>query len=336
MKKRRFLIPLVVFIVCSAIAFSIIVIRRIAVRQMFNDAGRDGRPIVYVRYRDKHYVDLIHLLTIDYGPVKLFSESLHLDWWSYPFFSENGSLHILTHPRNNELPGHWLITFPEIHASQLDNWESDLISKDINMEFIIYGSSDRYIVWAGLDDFQIFDLVTGDHTDFEFESERPWPPPHNRQANSEDYEISPDGSVIVTREHQSTNRWAIWRYDILDGTWSQVAENLSGYRLSIGPEGKVIGLGNSRTSTTGIIFVDGFTGETIHTVQDSTKSIIGKRWIVCEPTSGFSDLIFIDMEDDWKEYRITLPTDDLNGMAVYFPPPGGIEEMLRMREEVGE
>ncbi len=332
MRKRRYLIPLVVFTVCTAIAFSIVISRRLAVRQMFNDAGRDGKPVVFFQSFDAYQFEN-YVVSLDHKPVELFSRSLG-PFMMCPYFTENGSLHFLKSKSNARLFEHWTLAFPDIQAKLTDSWESDFFHENDSM-FFTY-TNQQYVVWADLDDFQIIDFATGENTKHAFERQRPWPFRNYRLGHSEYYKISPDLTVIVARERYSTDIWNIWRYDIPVGVWSLVVEKQSGYILNVGPEGKVIGLGNDRIGPSETIFVDGFTGNTIHTIQYSVKSAICEKWIVYNPFPGFRDLVFIDMEDDWKEYRITLPTRSVERIVVYVPPQGGVEEMLRMREEAGD
>lgn len=334
MRRVRFLVLLIFFIVCFSVAFAIVSSRRQAVTRMFNDAGRDGNPIVFFQYKNQYPIEN-YLASLGHRPIKLFTRSMGQSLWVL-FFSSDGALHMVSEMPVIDTYEHWTINFPEIHLIRDDEWGADFFWRFPDAGVPLTGSTHQQIISAGLDHYRILDLEIGNITTGDFVSTRPWSISHYRTYSSEDCKLSPDGRYIVTRENVTTDLWNIWKYDIQESVWTNIIEKQDGYILNVGPEAKIIGLGNFRTSPEYTVFFDGLTGEAIHTVQNSTSSFIGDRWIVCQPYPGKSDLIFIDMEDDWKEYRITLPTDNVLRMAVYTPPPGGVEEMLRMREEMGE
>jgi hypothetical protein len=334
MRKKRHLIALVVFVTCTAIAFSHVLNRRNAVRQMFNDAGREGTPVVFIQYLTNIGHDYL-IVSMEHDPIYLFINGLDL-YSHYPFFNESGSLRIIGHSPSADAYKAWNVAFPEIHNRQFTNWTADYFLDYPEAELPVFSSSQSHMVWADLENFQIVNLETGEYEIYNFENPRPWSSIHTAQYSSEDYVLSPDRTVIVARERYSTDFLNIWRYDIPAGIWSRVTENQSRYLLSVGPEGNILGLGSSRSGQEDTIFINGVTGIRLYTVQNAVSSFIGERWILCQPYTGKSDLIFIDMEDNWQEYRITLPTDNVFRMAVYIPPPGGVEKMLRMREEMRE
>ena len=62
--------------------------------------------------------------------------------------------------------------------------------------------------------------------------------------------------------------------------------------------------------------------------------IIGKQWIACleaRDTSESGVIIVIDTLNNWSERRIEFPCFLIENFAMYEPPEGGVEEMLRMR-----
>ncbi len=331
MRRLRFLVPLFLFIVCISVAFANVVSRRQAVRRMFNDAGRDGNPVLFFQNKNQYPIEN-YLASLGHRPIKLFTRSMGQSLWVL-FFSSNGALHMVSEMPVIDTYEHWTINFPEIHSIRDDEWGSDFLWRFPDAGVPLTGSTHQQIISAGLDHYRILDLESGKYTSSDFVSPRPR---STSQYSLGESKLSPDGRYIITRALYSTDLWNIWKYDIQEGVWTNIIEEQNGYILNVGPEAKIIGLGNFRTSPEYTVFFDGLTGEAIHTVQNSTTSFIGERWIVCQPYPRKSDLIFIDMEDNWKEYRITLPTDNVLRMAVYIPPPGGIEEMLRMRQEAQE
>lgn len=114
-------------------------------------------------------------------------------------------------------------------------------------------------------------------------------------------------------------------------------------RPFIGPSGRIVGLREiidySQSASIAPIceFVDGCTGQTLHTTQGIGAVVIGDRWIVGllitqVMPGGTGNFVLIDMDDNFAEHVLGFFRMTGYGFGMYEPPPGGMNEMLEMRE----
>lgn len=332
MRRWRFIFPIIVLVIVIIAGYGVVSNRRIAVNRMFDEAGRKGEPIIFFKVSRPSF--LCYVLSPNHEPVRLFSRDMGPKLY-YPVFSQDGTLHLLQE-YSSPFPEHvnrWEIAFPDIHTYQSDGWSTDFFGGLNSIDFPVFGS-DKFLLGISDDEYKILEIESGEYTNNIFET----PPPFRLYSpvnfSPEIFKISPDKTVIVARESYSTGflLWNIWRYDIPEGAWSEVLEKQEGHLIIVGPEGRVMGISNTQVTPHETNFVDGVTGELLHTVLNIHGCIIDDRWIACQPIMGSGELLLIDMEDDWKEYRIDLDTYGIMNIAMYIPPPGGVEEMLAMRE----
>lgn len=332
MRRWRFILPIIVLVIVIIAGYVVVSSRRIAVIRMFDEAGRKGEPIIYFVATRPGFPS--YVLSPNHEPVRLFTRDMGPRTW-FPVFSQDGTLHLLEeYNRSNDHVNQWEIAFPDIRAQQTVDWESGFFD---NMAYKIFPtfSPDRFLLRIDDDaEYSVLDFETGNYSNHVFKTPPPFDLFNPRHYSSETYEISMDKTVIVARERYSTGflLWNFWRYDIPLDAWSEVLEKQEGHLISVGPEGRVMGIRNPHVTPDETNYVDGVTGELLHTVHEINGSIIDERWVACEPKMGSGDLLLIDMDDNWKEYRIDLDTYGFFKFAMYIPPPGGVEEMLAMRE----
>ena len=89
--------------------------------------------------------------------------------------------------------------------------------------------------------------------------------------------------------------------------------------------------GGAAPITTGFYFIDGRTGDILHSVPMAYRGQIGERWAAYQirPTTGSGpttyQVVLADMQDNWKTYN--LNATGLHYFRIYEPPPNGLDGM---------
>lgn len=331
--RFKYIIPVLFLVIGLATSWSIVSGRKRAVVRMVNDAGRDHLPVVVVVNRTETAIQYL-ISAPDHNPVKLMSGRMDLIN-PHMFFTDDGAVRIL---KGQSPRIEWTslqIDLPAIHVIEGEEFSNDIYAVYSVFHLLdnLYGV--HSVATFNPSGFQIDDFITGETRYVKFESD---PPGYDKSSGSNNLNqilISEDGSVLIGEEGGYSERNILWRYDIDDGEWTPVIKREPFRNIGVSPDGSVIGITFDRHGPTETIFIDGYTGETLHTVFGIDNFIIGTRWIACREGryDHHTGVILIDMGNQWYERRITFPVDDFSNFAMYEPPEGGVGEMLRMRED---
>jgi hypothetical protein len=196
----------------------------------------------------------------------------------------------------------------------------------------------KFVVTSGKPDregdtgYSIYDSITNTLTNYSFSS----PPPIVESSFPDQrsvYAISPDAKAIIRRIGITDTSDELWRYDIEEGKWSKLLDAGRIALEGVGPGGKILGIVTSQADSEPLTFVDGYTGQPIRSYQDLFTCIIGERWVVCGINTGAAGLKVLDMANNWAETTLPFPGQYSLDYAFYVPPPGGVDEMQRMRKD---
>ncbi|MCK4720275.1 hypothetical protein KAU08_06430 [bacterium] len=331
MIRFKYIIPVLFLVIGLATSWSIVSGRRRAVERMLNDAGRDRLPVIVVANQTDTAIQYM-ISAPDHDPVKLMSSKPSL-YRPHMFFTVDGIVHILKGQTSVNTGTSDQIELPEIHIIEGGEILNDIFAVYSAFHLLEALIGMQTVVTFNPTGFQIDDFKTGETTYLEFEDDPPGYDPNEGHSDLVRIIISEDKSVLVGFEAQREGRYILWRYDIEDGIWTAVIKREQFNTFGMNPDGSIIGLTFGRHGPIENVFIDGYTGETLHTVYGTTDFIIGTRWIACVEAATLNPrgVILIDMGNHWYERRITFPVDDFDNFAMYEPPEGGVGEMLRMR-----
>jgi hypothetical protein len=335
--KYRYFIPVILFVTAWISSYVIVSNRRAAVTEIINKASREHQPIVCIKSLRDGDIPEWHISTIDAQAVKLIPTSMQASF-SNLFFSEDGSIR---NPVSSQYPESiyrlYDYKLPDIYTRQSHQLENTVLEVDsvFTHFYITEGCNDTATLTPH--GFQVDNFETAESTDFTFKSI----PPSFTESDElplRDIRIDSELSTLICIEGEWEQRCILWRYDIADGTWTALIKRENITSFGVGPDGRIIGVKFDRQGPSESIFVDGYTGQTLHTIYGMDEFVIGERWIACQEGIQYSGnqmgIIFIDMDNNWEERRLTFPCDDFSHFAMYEPPEGGVEAMLRMRENV--
>lgn len=345
MIRYKYIIPVMCLIIGWISGCTIVSNRRNGVSGLLNEAGQKGLPVVVVslaQYRNDEIIEpVVYISTIDHNPVRLIAGEL-VSSDPYVYFNDQGVIRFLRgNSSADRLISSWDIRIPDIYIQPGD--ETTNVIYEVYTAFRLLPASTSGYLTAILnpDGFQVDNLESGE-TDYYVFEPFPFAASENQYPNFRPIKISLDESTLVCCEYRANNdqrsyndqRNVLWRYDIQDGSWTAIIKRETMTFFAVGPYGRVIGIYFERHGPSESIFIDGYTGETLHTIYGMDKFTIGERWIACrEGTSrNHTGIVLIDMENNWEERRLTFPCDNFMGFAMYEPPGGGVEEMLRMRK----
>jgi hypothetical protein len=330
--KYKYFLPVLIFLFAWVSSFFIVFNRRNTFTKMLDKAGSEQLPIIWVRSVNQSVPDW-YISTIDKNAVKLVPVDVRVSV-SNIIFTDDGVIRISTCWSDN--PGSaisfWNIQMPDIYAQK----DSQIIQNEFNMNsFLSQEQGEKYVAIYNPNGIQIEDFGTGETSYIQIIN---LPPSYSGfdQLSSGEMKIDSALTTIIYKEGNWGERCIIWRYDISDGTWTEIIRREFIPFFSVGPNARIIGLKFDRSGPSESIFIDGHTGETLHTIYGMDKFIIGQKWIACsEGVSGNQrGIVLIDMENNWEEHRLTFPCDSYHDFAMYEPPEGGVEEMLRMRGDI--
>ncbi len=333
MTRYKYIIPVLFLVISLVTSWSIVSGRKRAVERMLNDAGRDHLPVVVVAIEEENAVRYM-ISAPDHNPVNLMTGRMNLIN-PHMYITEDGTVRIL---KGQSTSIDWTslqIDLPAIHVTEGEKFSNEIYAVYSAFHLLdnLYGV--HSVATMNPTGFQIDDFETGESAHLEFESD---PPGYAASTDSKtliQILISENGSVLIGTASGYGERNILWRYDIDDGEWTTVIKREDFRKIGVSPDGSVIGITFDRHGPKETIFIDGFNGETLHTVYGIDNFIIGTRWIACREGSPghHSGIILIDMGNHWYERRITFPTVDFQNFVMYEPPEGGVGEMLRMRED---
>ncbi len=337
MKRRRHLIPLSLFLLTIGICLGIVFARWWNLRTMFDFAGKNDRPVIAATSISQSWNTVI-LLSLDHPPMPVTVDFGGYNFgYTKPIFSPDGTMfsyYGFGHPI--------AVSALEIPLS------SSTTSIGIEMVFphITVGSpglieaTDRA---AGtyvridrrsreLDIYGIFDFVNQVEHIGEFHLPVPFEFAFREYPH---VMASGDASRIFATDFTGGDR-RLQMYDRSTNTWTEVMQLGNMELQCVSEDGSVVGLWEHDFDEP-FIFVDGLTGEELHSTMDIEKVTIGERWaaglsLVHTPRGTGRQFIVIDMEDDWKEYRFGPIDVNWKTVSLYEPPSGGIREMMEMRE----
>jgi hypothetical protein len=301
-----------------------------AVKELIDDAGKRQVPILYIP--SANFTDHI-LIAPDHAPVAL-QHNINR-YVESSIISNSG---ILTE---------FLIVDADLYAHQV--LEMDLLtmetnyfpSEDFEYSPLLFEQIPLFkrAVFSKIesDHFTIVDLTQMDELTFNFQTEPPWQTMTAKQKSKTEYfsVISDNLQVAIfcipDMEDYVAVGWHYWLYNIGKGTWSKVENDYNTPFLSISVDGGIIAFydhaWDKRLNQT--IFLDTSSFNIIHELPKSDSIWISERWVIRHSGDKFS---IIDMQDDWKETCFDVSAPFAYGSSVFIPPPGGVKEMLEMRE----
>jgi hypothetical protein len=329
MRRSRFVIPVFVFVVCCLISIGIFAHKRNEIKRMLDEAGRMGYPVVAVQTTEDGRA--LYITSINGGVISIPIKNV---WGTIDdtCFTKTGEL-LLIDTGYQQDTVIWKIDLPYPIAHIINRGPIDLPFESIHYSTPSYGG--QYELWSSTDEFLINDLSTGEIITGRYSSPPTWingpeTRPWNRRAIP-----SPDATAIVALQRYSMALDSIAVYDIPSGAWSEAFFNEDAYNVSVSNRADILGIASVNLGWT-TEFIDGRSAQVIKTIQDVSHPAVGRRWASVYYDASFisrrpNRLILIDMEDNWREYSVEFSVDPFLGIAIYEPPPRGVEEMLEMR-----
>ncbi|MCX6644983.1 MAG: hypothetical protein NTY09_01280 [bacterium] len=329
--KYKYFIPVILFMFSWISSYIIVSNRRNAFSIMLNKAGREHQPIVWIRGISTTELTGWYISTIDENAVKLvpFYAKASI---SNVIFSDDGIIRISSWFDVHESTiSFWNIRMPDIYTRQDSQYVNVEFNK--NNTSLWQAQGEQYVVIFNSDGVQIEDYATGKTSYSQITNLPPSFSGIDRLFSGE-IKIDSELTTLIYREGDWGERCIFWRYDISEGKWTAIIKREFIPFFAVGPDARIIGLKFDRPGPSESIFIDGYTGQTLHSIYGMDKFTIGDRWIACsEGISGIQrGIVLIDMDNNWEEYRLTFPCNNFNDFAMYEPPEGGVEEMQRMRE----
>lgn len=331
MRKFWWIIPIVVFIASVLTASAIVNNRRDLVTEMINRAAANGEPVILTSVYRPHNLNFA-IVSLRDEPVGLVTQQMGR--WGYcSYFTDSGILinlkldYRLTTPTGREL------RLPEIYPVRRDISNLELLSGSLPIpNHNTYKILGRFIGKINGDTYSICDLHTGELTEGEFSTPSPWSEfPYTTYVS---IYLSPNASdlvFLVTGALGTENN--LYRYNLESEVWIDLGLLDWPLYIVVGPDCKVLALVRSELYIPSD-FINGETGDIYESV-DLSAVTIGRRWIVYRDLYIDNELTLVDTADGWKKYKITFdPSTSVGSLNfLYEPPPGGVDEMLRMRAE---
>jgi len=315
--------------------------RRLAIRDMIDEAGRNREPIVAASFFSlpEGRADCV-IASLDHEPVPLMIRGMP-GWLRQLFFSDSGVLRFAKDYEGERCTTLWDIALPDIHVGPAVNVRSYRSIAGRGSGRFPCEMSSRFVHFSAkvYPNCVVLDLVTGDTASYVFDDAPNWFRNQYFDRMKQDgghYVLSPDGTVLIVETCDHRGVQVLTRCDLAEKKWSNIIriEGLRSY--DVGPEGKIIALNLSRNGPNEMIFIDAH-GHPLHTIWGMHSAVIGDRWIACRESGELGGIVVIDTEENWRERRLGLKLPDRRtDVAMYEPPHGGVREMLAMRASEGE
>lgn len=334
MKYRRIIIPLAIFVISLSISGYAAFKFRHNISRVVNTAKENGWPIIVANSVNENFKLAVYTLE---GPgALLVTESTRKDIYGY-FFDDEGILHYLTYDPEIryfvELPDYR----PNPNFKKLDLLPSGYkqsLGNIVNFGMFQWDlpSSNRDLE---LNPLRITNAMTGKSTEIIFDIDPPWLTSsmdlrqlNHAWTNQETLFVleTVSNPESATSDGRMLRTGSLWRYEIASGEWTHIYDTGHWPEIYIGPEGNTVGIsfnvGNHSRVT---YFIDGVSGDILHTVDNSLTPYVGKRWVACFSwTDGDRIVILLDMENDWEKHDIHLLRGkyflhQLGGIALYEP-----------------
>jgi len=354
MRKYRFVIPIFLLVASILTSMAILDNKRDTVRRIFDEAGRQNRPVIFLHGWSEKYITSYNVLSIP-GDWVEFSGRRVGPSLGKTFFTKDGTLLIIGGYDGIARYEDWQVEFPDIRPIPIVG-TSPYALPAFQQQPSFYGSPHENVPGGGslreteftfreipdtgqaittsTQGYGIINIITGETVGGTWSGPPPWIEDDSTPTSWGDLIASPDATAIVARNRYSTELDWLSVYDIPASVWSDALKvDHSSLDFAVGNHADVIAIGDHSPTQRQIHFINGYTGELYWTVNDAMWTKFGNRWAVCEPAGVFDidKIILVDMEDDFREYWVEFRIGSLNEVAIYEPPPGGVEEMLEMR-----
>jgi len=333
MRWKRYIIPVVVFILTVVGFWLDPYYRSWKIASMIDEAGRNGEPVIIglaeIENKMCYLVSNIHGNSVRLDDNDIFSEA------HSSYMTDDGTLKIITAKFVGTNPVRYKVPMPEVSP----------VNDSVSNCFELTGSrhwkpslwDQRYICTYPDCGLQLWDLETYTKLDFDLCESEPWLESWN-ESTEWSARTSLDGSMIYLRFHAV---WAgdtiIWQFDIQNGKWSKFHNTTDReYQpVSVGPGGKIFALGTQSGPHSGpqdyCEFFNGETRDLIKRVENIVIVEFSENWIIGKLVLTQGGFKAINL-NSWEEAVFTIPFNNIRRFFIYEPPPGGVSEMLEMRK----
>ncbi|MCK4721600.1 hypothetical protein KAU08_13105 [bacterium] len=336
MRYRNALYLFAYFVIVWMVAAFLSSAHKRELADLINEAGRNGEPVIATSIYGG-LTDLAFELFIPGGESRSFGTNaeFHPMWMN---FAEDGTLHLFNRVVFTRTGTHRIIRFPDTGSTM-----GSTPTYNINHTRFVPYNVMKWEVFIADEGCLIINILNGDNWIIEFEETPPWvlegaSAPH--YINS--HRISDDGnSIFITEETDSpSGNEKIWRYDVESGTWTTLCSLDLAERpdLVVSSAGEMISVlvessgssppGSTRVFTNDMVFLNGRTGEELHREYYPCAAVLGTRWacvILYAARRANATLVLLDMENNFA--RTTIAARAFCGLAIYEPPPNGLDGM---------